>query len=288
MQEHAEPRASVVVPAHNEEFAIRRLLSALLGGAAPGEFAVVVVCNGCTDQTAAVARSFGGDVHVVEDPRPSKREALRSGDAVARGFPRLYVDADVELGTAAARLLVEALARDGVLAAAPSRDLVRSASSCCVGAYYDIWERLPQVRTGLFGRGVIAVDRAGFDRIRQLPPVMADDLALSQAFTDDERAVVVDARVRIWLPLTLRGLIRRRIRVRTGVAQLDELTGRVAADRTSLGDLARIARREPEMIARMPVFVAVALLAKADGRRRTRAGDFDTWLRDDSRPKTAR
>ena len=66
-------------------------------GFAPGELDVVVVCNGCTDQTAELARSCGYQVRVVELASASKPAALRIGDAAALAFPRLYLDADVIL-----------------------------------------------------------------------------------------------------------------------------------------------------------------------------------------------
>src|SRR3954470_11754775 len=51
---------SVVVPAHDEEQVITRCLRALTGGTAAEEVEVIVVCNGCSDRTADVARRFGG------------------------------------------------------------------------------------------------------------------------------------------------------------------------------------------------------------------------------------
>jgi glycosyltransferase involved in cell wall biosynthesis len=68
---------SVVIPAHNESAVIGRLLRSLLHDAQPGEFDVVVVANGCTDDTADVAAGFGPDVTVVTTPVPSKFAALR-------------------------------------------------------------------------------------------------------------------------------------------------------------------------------------------------------------------
>ena len=49
-----EPLGSVVIPAHDESAGIRRCLDALFAGTAPGELDVVVVCNGCSDDTAAL------------------------------------------------------------------------------------------------------------------------------------------------------------------------------------------------------------------------------------------
>ncbi|MET8506114.1 glycosyltransferase, partial [Streptomyces sp. NPDC004787] len=214
---------SIVIPAHNEERTLGRLLDRLLEGAAEREFDVLVVANGCTDGTAAVAAARGPAVRVVETPVPSKHEALRLGDRHARGFPRVYVDADVELGATDVRALTAALTGPGaVLAAAPERELPMTGCSWRVRAYYRVWQRLPAVREGLFGRGVIAMTAEGHARVAALPPLMADDLAASLAFTPTERAVVPTARVTVHPPRTWPDLIRRRIRAATSTAQLEE------------------------------------------------------------------
>jgi GT2 family glycosyltransferase len=277
--------ASILVPAHNEETSIVRLLESLRAGAQPGEFEVIVVCNGCSDRTAEIARGFG--VQVAELAEPSKAAALAHGDSLAHCHPRLYVDADVDLDIPAVRALCAAL-DDGVLAAGPRRELVLDQASLLVRAYYAVWRRLPQVRTGLFGRGVVAVSAAGHERTRALPAVMSDDLAMSEAFAPSERAVVDDAVVVIRPPRTLRDLLRRRIRVATGNTQLDQAGRRSDAAKTSWADLLRIARREPRVAAAVPVFVAVAVGAKLASRRRVRSGDFSTWLRDDSSRRARR
>ncbi|MFD0821455.1 glycosyltransferase family 2 protein, partial [Micromonospora zhanjiangensis] len=100
--------ASVVIPAHNEAALLGRCLARLLADATPGEFEVIVAANGCTDDTALVARTVPG-VDVVEIPVASKAAALNAADEVAAAFPRIYLDADVELTTAGARALAAAL-----------------------------------------------------------------------------------------------------------------------------------------------------------------------------------
>jgi hypothetical protein len=77
---------SIVIPAHDEERVIGRCLSGLASGAEPGELEVVVVANGCTDGTAAAARTFPG-VRVVETPVAGKAAALNLGDEHAPAFP---------------------------------------------------------------------------------------------------------------------------------------------------------------------------------------------------------
>lgn len=292
---------SIVIPAHNEERVIGRLLEALLarqadptgtGGDGPEPLDVVVVCNGCTDGTAEAARAHGPQVRVVDLREPSKHRALRAGDELAKGFPRLYVDADVVLSGADARLLADSLTRRGVLAAAPERELPMDGCDWRVRAFYRVWTRLPTIRQELFGRGVIAVTEEGQARLAALPPLMADDLVSSLAFRPHERAVVTTARVVIRPPRTWPDLMHRRIRATTSTAQFDRERSRAAAGtasaelapsaRTGLGDLLGVVRAEPRLLPSAVVFAATAVLARRAARKTLRAGDFTTWLRDES------
>src|SRR5512142_3102283 len=99
----ASPTAGVVIPAHNEAAVIGRCLTRLLADAQPGEFEVVVACNGCTDDTASVASDAAPGVRVLRLDKASKSLALQAGDDAASVLPRLYLDADIELDTASAR-----------------------------------------------------------------------------------------------------------------------------------------------------------------------------------------
>ena len=275
--------AGIVVPAHDEQAVLGQLLARLTESARPGELEVVVVANGCTDGTAALARSFSPAVRVVETAIAGKRAALRLGDEAVTAYPRLYVDADVELGTEDVRRLCAALAEPGVLAAAPARRFDMRGRSWPVRWYYDVWTRLPEVRDGLFGRGVLALSEAGHRSVAALPAVMADDLAVSLAFGPAERTVVPGATVLIRPPRGWRDLLRRRVRAQVGTVQIEQDAVRPdASARTSVRDLLGLARREPLLAIRIPLFLAVAVLARTTARRAVRAGDFTTWLRDES------
>lgn len=271
--------ASVIIPAHDEERTIGRLLAQLVEASSPVPLEIIVVCNGCTDGTADVARGFG--VRVLEIPEPSKRAAMVKGDSVATAFPRVYLDADVEISRSGVESLAAALVGP-ILACGPARQIPRAGINPLVSWYYDVWESLPQVRTGLFGRGVIALSREGNERVRALPPVMSDDLAISEAFEPHEKRIVSEARVEVHAPRTVRDLVRRRIRVATGNAQADAGHLRGAEARTSPASLARLAREEPRLIGKISVFVAISLISRGLSHRRVRRGDFTTWLRDES------
>ncbi len=271
---------SVIIPAHNEEQVIARLLSGLVG-ADPG-LEIVVVCNGCSDRTAELAASFPG-VRVLETAIPSKHEALRLGASATSGYPRVHVDADVEISREALLNLAGALAASDALVAAPRRIIPRTGASALVRCYYDIWERLPQVQAGLFGRGVVALSEAGCERLSALPELMSDDLAASSAFDHAERLVVDSATVVVHPPRTWTDLIRRRVRACTGTAQAYAGAHSMRTDsRTSSRDLVQILRQGPTLFPKVLVFLAVTALARRRARRAVREGDFTTWLRDNS------
>ncbi|MGW7729653.1 glycosyltransferase [Streptomyces canus] len=277
---------SIVIPAHNEAQVIGRLLDSLLAESPEDETDIVVVCNGCTDDTAHIAAARGPRVRVVEIPVPSKHAALRAGDDHARGFPRLYVDADVVIGSADVRALTAPLDDDasGILATAPERRIPLASCAWRVRAYYRVWQRLPAVREGLFGRGVIAVSKAGHVRLAALPPLMADDLAASLAFAPEERLVVDAAQVVVQPPRTWPDLIKRRIRAAVSTAQVEQhhQGPEEASARTSKADLIALVRGEPRLITGVVVFVAAALVARRGAAKAIRAQDFGTWLRDES------
>jgi glycosyltransferase involved in cell wall biosynthesis len=272
------PVASVIVPAHDEERTIGRLLDALC--AEPGRFETVVACNGCTDETARVAARY--PVTVLDLPEPSKARALRAADQVARTFPRVYLDADVEITADGLARLVAAVGPGRAAVAAPRRVMPRAGVSVLTRWYYDVWEALPTVRSGLFGRGALAVSRDGARRVEALPEMMADDLVLSEAFAPAERVVVQDVAVVVHPARTLRDLVRRRARVTTGNVQADRAGLRGAEARTTLGDLWQLVRERPGLAPRVPVFLGVVLAGRARARAAVRAGDFTTWERDAS------
>lgn len=284
-QPGGEGRVAVVIPAHDESAGIGRLLAALLvapaGVQRPAE--IVVVANGCTDDTADRAREFGPEVTVLETDRASKAFALELGDARCVRFPRAYVDADVVLDARSLSALAEALESDGVHAAGPRRRFRFEHSSWAVRAYYHAWQALPATRTGLWGRGVVVVDELGHERLATLPHVMSDDLAMSLLFAADERVVVEEAVAVITAPRTMSALVRRRTRSVAGNAELETLGMNRSTQRTTRADLLRTLVHSPSTAPGLVLVVLVGLLARGRAARAAAGGQGPTWGRDDSR-----
>ena len=133
-----EARASVVIPAHNEAAVIARTLSSVLSDAQPGEFEIVLVCNGCSDDTAECARNAAPEARVIETATASKTAALNLGIRFASFFPHIYLDADLEVSSKDLRALLRPLERGKAIAATGRMAVDLSGSSYWVRAFYRV------------------------------------------------------------------------------------------------------------------------------------------------------
>ena len=89
---------SIVVPAFNEgqilPFVLEQLTTRF------PDFEVLVVSDGSTDDTAAVAREFHPAVKVIDySPNRGKGRAVRTGMLAASGETVIFTDADLPFGT---------------------------------------------------------------------------------------------------------------------------------------------------------------------------------------------
>ncbi len=275
---------SIVMPAHNEDQVIHRTLSAFVPAARPGELEVIVVCNGCTDDTAAIARSFGPEVKVIETEVPSKSNALNLGDAVATSFPRVYMDADVVMSMEHLRRLTAPLADGRLFATAPAVDTAfKDDADWSVRAYYSFWMALPFVQEGMMAAGVYAVSEAGRRRFDRFPDIIADDGFFRLQFTSSERAEISDAVSRVFAPARFMDLIRIKTRSRLGVYQLRALYPDLFARETRskrYGEaLLSIARRPWLYLNALP-FALVSVISRRRAARQIATNQTLVWERD--------
>jgi glycosyltransferase involved in cell wall biosynthesis len=275
----SETAVSIVVPAHNEEAVIATNLRRLLAGSEPGEFDVVVVANACSDGTATAARSVEG-VRVIETPVGGKPNALRLGDEASVTYPRIYLDADVQLDAGSVRELVAACARPGILACAPAPELDLTGSGPIVRRVHRVHDALIGPNRALAGAGAYVLTRTGHDRVFPMPDVISDDGLVHASFTPDERVVVRAARSVVRPARTVPAYLNRRVRVRRGNRQLAQL-GRAAPEgRLTLDDLVRLVRRRRVSPLDGGCYLAVLVLDK--GLTRLRGGRGDAWGSDAS------
>lgn len=232
------PRAAVIIPAHNEAGTVGRCLDTLLAGSHDREFDVVVVANACTDDTAEIAADRG--VRVIRTPIAGKIQAIRLGDAAVASFPRVYLDADVEIDADGLRALVAELQAPEVLACAPRCVLDLTGVSGPARRVHRVHDTLMRSRRGLAGVGVYALGRDGHRRAFPLPDVVADDEWVDRSFGVHERRVAATAHSVVRPPANLRAHLRRRRRVRRGNRQLESMGRPAVHGRLGLRALAAL------------------------------------------------
>jgi GT2 family glycosyltransferase len=272
------PEGAVIIPAHNEASVIGRTLGRLAPLAASGQVEVIVACNGCTDNTAELARSFKG-VRVLDVPEASKVAALNAADAAAARWPRLYLDADIEIDPRALRVVFDELGREAVLAARPAFRYDTEGASGLVRSFYRARNRIPSTQNALWGAGAFAVSQEGRKRFRQFPSISprfsGDDLFVDQQFLPSEKKVLSTPPVMVRTPRhadALLGILRRNYRAKA------ELGGWATTSQT-VRELMRTIR-SPQSAMDASVYAGFVALARL--RRRRPPDSSGVWERDES------
>lgn len=219
---------SVIIPAHDEAALIGPCLAALLASdPVPVPVEVIVVANGCTDATAAVAGGFadaargrGWGFAVLDLPGLGKPGALNAGDAAAAHPARVYLDADVTVAPGLLAALWQVLDRpQPAYASGRVRITARAGLS---RAYARLWSRVPFMAEGVPGCGLFAVNGPGRARWEDFPPIISDDTYVRLRFAPSERHLA-DAPYDWPIAEGATALVRVRRRQDAGVAEIARL-----------------------------------------------------------------
>ncbi|MCH9682387.1 MAG: glycosyltransferase [Deltaproteobacteria bacterium] len=275
---------SVVIPAYNESTVIERCLRAMLQDAKPGEFEIVVVPNGCSDDTADRARAFGEMVKVVETPVGSKSGALNLGDEHATGFPRMYIDADIVVTTEALRDIAGMLGDDSpVLVAAPRAIIAFEDRPWQVRSFCKVWTSLPYFTEGMIGSGFYAFSRKGRERFDRFPEIIADDGFARLQAAPHERRTSSRSSFTISPPTTLRAIANVMVRVRAGNYELREkFPALFDNETTSASRSLQIIATQPGLWFHAPIYLGVMLYSKLLAHRKLQRKQQSMWERDET------
>jgi len=264
---------SIIIPAHNEAITLPRCLSSIAAATAPDcGVEVVVVANGCSDDTADIARGLTNTLpfaaHVIDLAEGGKPNALNAGDAAAAGPLRIYLDADVQIAPELLVQIAEVLDTDSA-AYASGTLLIPDSPSLITRAFARFYRTVPFIRDGVPGCGLFAVNAAGRARWGDFPQIIADDTFVRLQFTSTERHKVTATYD--W-PLVdgLRNLLKVRRRQDAGVREIEALYPHLLANDDKLpygrAALARTVLRMPFSFA---VYAGVRLLGRLNRSEQT-------------------
>jgi hypothetical protein len=224
-------------------------------------------------------------VKVIEISTPSKVAALNAAEEIAKGYPRLYLDADIIITASALRMVFEHLGERGALSARPAFTYDTAGASSIVRAFYRARRRLPGTNDALWGAGAYGLSQTGRARFTQFPAVVADDLFIDQLFGAQEKTVLPTIPVQVKTPRTvgsLLAILRRNYRGQQELLRQDQAT---STTRSTLGQLAR-SISGPISAWDALVYAGMVTVARRSKKPvATGAGVF--WERDDSSRRAA-
>lgn len=265
---------SVIIPASNEAEWIGDCLAALLASdPVPGGAEVIVVANGCRDDTALRAQAFaetaarvGWGLNVLDLKEGGKPGALNRGDHEAQGDMRAYLDADVQVSPAVMAQIAVALSTPEPRYAS-GRPRIPPPRSLFSRIYARFWQRLPFVQSAAPGYGLFAVNRAGRARWGLFPGIISDDTFVRLQFQPRER---IEVRAGYNWPMIegFLALVRVRRRQDAGVAEIarlyPDLPPREGKARLGLAGYLRLALADPLGFAAYAAVILSVRLGRGD------------------------
>lgn len=274
---------SVIIPAYNEANVIGSVIDALMPGVNAGEIELVVVCNGCSDDTPTIVKSYGHNVKCIETYVASKTNALNIGDNEAKGFPRFYLDADVILSSKSVKIIADVLLQGRYFSASPKMRMDYRNSSWLVKSYYDVWQQLSYVQEGMIGTGVFALTEAGRKRFEKFPDIIADDGFIRAMFRKQERVSVDYCYSIVRSPMNLSNLLKIKTRSRLGRYELAEKFPELLRnEEKNYGDTFFDLICNVKNWIKLPVYVYVNLVSRIRAQRYYKIKGFTGWERDTS------
>jgi hypothetical protein len=204
--------------------------------------------------------------------------ALNTGDELATLWPRLYLDADIEITASAVIAVLDRLKLGDVLAARPAFRYDSDGASLLVRSDYRARRRMSLHQNALWWAGVYGLNIQGHERFGLFPDVTGDDMFVDTQFEINEK-IVVQTEPSVWrTPSNAKNLIAilgRHHRGNTELVARDPVRARQTGKATAGAILRTI--RGPQSAADAAVYAGMALAA----RRRALRGKV-TWEHDES------
>jgi biofilm PGA synthesis N-glycosyltransferase PgaC len=220
------PGVSIIVPAHNESFALMETIESLIAQRYP-VFEVIVVNDGSTDDTAAIMDRYAdrGDIRAIHlATNQGKAAAMRVGTLAARHEILVCIDGDAVLEAHAVHWLARHFVDGPRVGAVTGNPRVRTRSTLLgkiqVGEFSSIIGLIKRAQR-IYGRvftvsGVVAafrrsaLERVGFWDLDKL----TDDIDISWRLQMDHWSIRFESNALCWIlmPETLKGLWRQRLR----------------------------------------------------------------------------
>jgi len=276
---------SVVVPAYNESAVIEHTLSHLLSDRQLVDAEILVICNGCSDDTASLVSSFKCShidilserrliIEVVETDIASKTNAINIGIERASGESIILLDADIYVSGATLMSLRQNLVDSGKDLLSPSVSFDYQYASFWVREYYKVASTSSYNRRYRFSN-VIAMSKIGTECLGKLPNVIADDEYLRRQFKKEQASICEQLNFGFACPTNARDLLSILTRIQRGNYQLAQLQVK-----DQMG-MEKVSVSAPSLSSFL-IFSGFKMLSKLQAFWQLKTGKTISWEKDNS------
>ena len=275
----SKDKPTIIIAAHNEAAVIKNTLSVLLKKEKPALYQVIVVCNGCNDGTDEVIQRHFPSVRCLVLECASKALAIRYAESFDPGFPRLYLDADIELSSAGAEKLFK---QGGDITSPaliiPTSEVVTQSCSSLVKRFYRVWYHSRFIQQMGYGAGAYLLNSSARQRFGLWPELIADDGFIRSQFTLNEIHINPLCKVLVRAPKNLFTLIKVKTRSKLGNLELEDYLKSVG--HTKVKNTGNKNKNLDSPVNRV-VYLSINLAALALAKWHYKRGN-KTWYRDNS------
>ena len=229
---NAKNNFSIIIPAYNEEKLIANSLSSLALFLPKNCTEIIVICNGCQDQTYAVAKKTIDTITssltahcnflLINLKINGKINALNEGVKLSCNKTVVLLDADIKVSSSDCAVLVKTLYEHSLLAASPkvifdfdkSNYLVKRFYACISQSTYNKQHRIANV---------IALTPYAINKLFPLPQVIADDAYIQRIIGYKEYKIINKLTYKFTCPETLISTIKVQSRIIRGNLELKKI-----------------------------------------------------------------
>lgn len=274
-------KVTVIIPAYNEESSIRKTLKPYCVSSVLEKINILVVCNGCKDNTALIVRNEFPQISLIELCEGSKVKAINRGLDEFKQGTVIIQDADIEMSTESIENLIYALLKEDFILASPTPKLHWEDSSILVKLFHQFLEATPEYKRGMVSSGVYCISEAGRKELGKLPEnCIADDGYVKARLANRGFLKVDNAITNVFLPLNIKDLIKIKTRSRLGNMLLKKIGLNPSTGKNNLRSLIKIALKEWKLI-QFSVYLSVNVISRVRAKKQFNTNSL-IWERDES------
>ena len=270
---------TVIIPAYNEEKCIERTLSELTSFSSL-EVEVIVLPNGCMDNTAEFVKAKFPSFKVVELDTGSKILAINKGLEIAQFEHVLVQDADVIINTESVTSILKFIENEEYLFASPNTKIVQD-GSLLTNMYYSFLKLTPAYLVGMVNSGAYLISPQARCILGKFPQVIADDGYVKGTLGTANLTMIPSCYSVVMSPRTIWSLIKIKTRSKLGNMELKKKFTSPTTGGNSFSSLFKIAIKEKALF-QFLVYAMVISIATFRAKLQIKKLKTIKWERDES------